>query len=58
MVEGQTDGGEDGRMDGRMDGWTLFHRTLPAEARGPKTFLNCNNTNDLMLVIVKTIGRI
>ena len=26
----------DGRMDGRTDGQTLFYRTLPTEAGGPK----------------------
>ena len=27
----------DGRTDGKTDGLTLFYRTLPAEAGGPKT---------------------
>ena len=26
----------EGRMEGWTDKWTLFNRTLPAEARGPK----------------------
>ena len=33
----RTDGRTDERTEGRADGQTLFYRTLPAEARGPKT---------------------
>ena len=35
----KTDGRMDGPMDGRTDGQTLFYRTLPVEARGPKYYL-------------------
>ena len=31
-----TDGQKDGRKDGQKDGQTLFYRTLPATAEGPK----------------------
>ena len=33
----QTEGRTEGWTEGRTDGQTLFYRTLPAEARGPKT---------------------
>ena len=36
MIEFKENARTDGRMDGRMDGQTLFYRTLPATARGPK----------------------
>ena len=32
----KTPGQTEGRMEGRKDGQTLFHRTLPANAGGPK----------------------
>ena len=39
----RTDGRTDGRIDGRMNGQTLFYKTLPVEAGGPKRFINNNN---------------
>ena len=40
QTEGWTDGWTDGRTDRRTDGQTLFYRTLPAAAGGPKTIRN------------------
>ena len=36
----QTEGQKDEWKDGRMDGQTLFYRTYPATARGPKKSSN------------------
>ena len=35
QMEGRTEGWTKRRMQGRKDGQTLFHRSLPANAKGP-----------------------
>ena len=44
----RTDGKTDGRRDERTDGQTLFYRTLPAKAEGPKIF---SSVKDIVLKI-------
>ena len=36
MIQFKENAQTDGQKDGWKDGQTLFHRTLPATARGPK----------------------
>ena len=36
QTEGRNDGMTEGQTEGQKEGQTLFYRTLPATARGPK----------------------
>ena len=40
MIQFKENAWTDGRTDGRMDAQTLFYRTFPATAGGPKMKLN------------------